>query len=493
MATIVGNNNNNPPPPLNGGNADDRIFGLGGNDTANGGNGNDRIFGDIQQNGSFPPNPGADVLNGNNGDDTLQGDRSGPGGTQDTLNGGNGADTIIWNNGDGSDLVNGGNGNDTQVVNGATRPAGLIDDDFTVRETGRNAVFDRINLVPFTLTLDNVEVLRVNGLDGNDRLRILEDLARSDLNRVEFNGGAGNDTLDGDGTTTRITASGGDGIDSLTGGSAADLLNGDSGNDVLTGGRSAAGTRDSVNGGNGNDTIIWNNGDGSDFVNGGNDRDTQVVNGATGQGDNFEVRGLANGNVDFDRVNLVPFELNLNNVERLVVNGGGGDDRLTIRNSLAGTDLQSIVFSGGTGRDTLIGDGTFRPILANGGDDRDTLAGGNGNDTLNGDGGDDQLSGGAGNDVLDGGLGRDLLSGGGGSDIFRYNSTGDSPAAGIARDVILAFGDSTGNQDHIDLSAIDANAGGGGDPQFVFIGNAAFTAAGQVRVVNQGGGFSLVE
>jgi serralysin len=40
-----------------------------------------------------------------------------------------------------------------------------------------------------------------------------------------------------------------------------------------------------------------------------------------------------------------------------------------------------------------------------------------------------------------------------------------------------------GQHDHIDLSAIDADAGVGGDQGFVFRGTHAFTGAGQIRYV----------
>jgi hypothetical protein len=41
--------------------------------------------------------------------------------------------------------------------------------------------------------------------------------------------------------------------------------------------------------------------------------------------------------------------------------------------------------------------------------------------------------------------------------------------------------------DTIDLSSLDANAGAAGNQAFQFIGTAAFSAAGQVRYVQQGG------
>jgi Ca2+-binding RTX toxin-like protein len=91
----------------------------------------------------------------------------------------------------------------------------------------------------------------------------------------------------------------------------------------------------------------------------------------------------------------------------------------------------------------------------------------------------DVLTGGAGDDVIFGGMGADQLTGNGGNDSFVYTLTAQSTAA--ARDMITGFAAG----DRIDLSTIDAVTGGA-DNAFTFIGAAAFTAAGQVRLVQDG-------
>lgn len=80
-----------------------------------------------------------------------------------------------------------------------------------------------------------------------------------------------------------------------------------------------------MNGGPGNDTLIWNNGDNSDTMNGNDDADTMTVNGAP-VGDVFEI--APNGaRVAFTRTNLIPFVLDVDvDAEALVVNGGEGED-----------------------------------------------------------------------------------------------------------------------------------------------------------------------
>jgi len=91
----------------------------------------------------------------------------------------------------------------------------------------------------------------------------------------------------------------------------------------------------------------------------------------------------------------------------------------------------------------------------------------------------DTLLGGAGNDVLDGGAGRDVLIGGAGADIFRF-ADGDMPGkSSHDSDVIRDFSFADG--DRIDLSAIDAIAGGS-DDAFRFIGTEPFSgSAGELR------------
>ena len=81
--------------------------------------------------------------------------------------------------------------------------------------------------------------------------------------------------------------------------------------------------------------MIWNNGDGSDVMEGGAGIDTVEVNGSDTAGDEFTI--AANGaRVDFDRVNLGPFSLDIGTTERLEVNGLGGDDTITGASGLDG-------------------------------------------------------------------------------------------------------------------------------------------------------------
>ena len=110
-------------------------------------------------------------------------------------------------------------------------------------------------------------------------------------------------------------------------------------------------------------------------------------------------------------------------VSSVVINGGPGDDRVTVGSTSASS------------------------VVINGGDGNDVLAGGAGGDLISGGNGDDLVSGGAGNDVLDGGNGTDTL---------------DYSAAAAGIDVELAAGtaqDGDGGQDTIsNFENVDGSA-----------------------------------
>jgi Ca2+-binding RTX toxin-like protein len=168
--------------------------------------------------------------------------------------------------------------------------------------------------------------------------------------------------------------------------------------------------------------------------------------------------------------------------------------QLTVSNLAGG----GVVLGTASATSTILND-DIAGLVLNGNGNANTLTGGAGNDTINGAGGndilsglagDDTLDGGTGNDTLDGGLGNDVLiggagvdrmTGGAGLDTFLYTAITDSGTTAQTRDTITDFVPGT---DIIDVSAIDANTGVGGNQAFVFINNAAFTALGQVRYAN---------
>ena len=332
--------------------------------TVNGGNGDDLLTGGSDN----------DHLLGDGGNDRVVGFKG-----NDDLEGGDGNDVLVWNNGDNTDVMDGDAGADEVEINGAPT-AGDI---FTAAPNAGRVLFTRANLVPFTVDF-SAERLTVNGLGGDDTFNGAEGLAP--LTLLALNGGTGDDSL-----------SGGDGPDLITGGDGNDKLDGDGGNDRVVGDRGT----DTLSGGDGDDALVWNNGDGTDVMDGDAGADNVEINGAPTAGDIFTAAPNA-GRVLFTRTNLVPFTVDFS-AEALAVNGGGGDDQLTVSPGLPGL---LVTADGGSGSDSLTG-----------AEEADSLVGGAGNDTLTGGGGSDLLDGQDGDDRL---LARDghgdLVRGGTGND-----------------------------------------------------------------------------
>lgn len=408
--TIRGNDGDDR---LNGNSGDDRIIGGSGDDRIKGGSGADILIGG-SGNDTIRGGEGDDLLRGGAGNDLLIGDAG-----DDIMRGGAGNDRMVWNPGDGSDIMRGSAGIDTAIANG-----GGIDEIFTLKQQGRRALFDRVDPFPFTLDINSTEVIELNAFGGNDSFEI-EDLSNTSVTQVVFDGGEGDDTLDASETNVQIIANGGSGNDLLMGGSAIDTFNAGAGNDTVVGQRGD----DIADLGEGNDRFIWNNGDGSDVINGGAGFDVTQVNGADGAGDEFDLRQV-DGQAIFNRLNLGLFTLTNEEIEQFEINGQGGEDSLTI-GDLTGSEVQSVIFSGGDGNDFLNASGTLTPVTADGGEGDDILIGG---------AGDDILIGGGGADLLIGGGGNDILIGGGGAISVGFDTGAAFNAADIGIDQIQNFG-----------------------------------------------------
>jgi Ca2+-binding RTX toxin-like protein len=310
-----------------------------GNDTLIGSPGPDKLQGD-EGNDSISGLGGVDVIDGGDGDDSING---GPG--NETQAGGAGNDTFVWNPGDGSDTLVGGTGTDLMFFNGA---AG--NEVFTTTAQGAGFRFTR-DLGSIVMDATGVEEIRLNALGGNDSATVGDLTGVADLNTITFflgdgndtanasaqanpaiaflvNGGTGTDTLTG--SPNADTIAGGEGNDTIVGLAGVDLMDGGGGDDMITGG---PGSEPNQQGGDGNDTFIWNPGDGSDGLVGGAGIDTMIFNGSAGN-EMFAVTAQGAG-FRFTR-DLGSIVMDATGVEAITLNALAGDDRVTTV-PLAGT------------------------------------------------------------------------------------------------------------------------------------------------------------
>jgi Ca2+-binding RTX toxin-like protein len=139
---------------------------------------------------------------------------------------------------------------------------------------------------------------------------------------------------------------------------ADDIINAGGGNDIVTGGRGA----DQAFLGSGNDTFIWNPGDGSDLVEGQGGFDTLQFNGSNA-GENINIS--ANGSrVIFSR-DVANITMDLNGMEQINFVALGGADNINVAN-LTGTDVRQVHvdLAGVPGSGT--GDGSADNVTVNG-------------------------------------------------------------------------------------------------------------------------------
>ena len=439
---------------------DDLVRGGPGDDRIEGGSGNDRLEGGA----------GADMLLGRGGKDVLSGAEG-----DDSLNGGEGPDTLAG--GGGSDTLEGGSARD--VVSYADLGASLALDLAAGTATTDGSWTDILRHVEVVTGTAFADVMAgaaadetlvggegddlLSGGAGDDRLNGDREWYGGfdrEVGADTLRGGAGDDTiLAGWGRlppagTGWDEAFGEDGDDALWGGSFAVFFDGGDGDDLLSG--SMRGDR--LEGGDGRDDIMGRSGD--DTIRGGPGDD--VLSG--GSGEDVLLCDAAPAAV------LVDLRANS-------ATGGEGNDFVDWFETVVGSrfgdeirgDADANVLEGAAGNDALVGD-----------EGDDTIRGGDHNDRLAGGAGNDRLEGGDQGDRIYGGYGADVLTGGAGADRFFLTAVGESGTNAAMRDVITDF---EVGADVIHLAKINAVQGGGGNAAFAFIGEGAFTAAGQLRFV----------
>ncbi|HEV2951114.1 MAG TPA: calcium-binding protein, partial [Actinomycetota bacterium] len=337
----------------------------------------------------------------------------------------------------------------------------------------------------------------------SDEIEFAVDLGAGSGDSLTISGSPQSDLMTMGGSGVNLNDA--DDIDLTTIGIKARTLSGLGGDDVL----SAAGANSTgsalvssvtINGGNDSDSIIG--GDGADTLNG--DADADVIVGGMGSdtesggidNDLFDEGAVANGSDSFaggtgaDRVSYAARSTSV-----AVTMDGAFDDGESGEGDNVATDMENA--DGGSGADTMLGNG-FANVLTGGGgddsldgivgadtldagDDDDTLVGGTGNDSLMGGDGTDAgdygaattaviaslatatATGGAGSDVLSGienligGSGADSLTGDGGPNVLNGGSNNDTLAGGPDDDTFTG-GSGTDTADFSEAaSAVDVN------------------------------------
>lgn len=263
----------------------------------------------------------------------------------------------------------------------------------------------------------------------------------------------------------------------LGGTQSADTIYGYGGDDVIRG----LGGNDIIYGGSGNDDIYG--GLGENDLYGGSGADWFVMTPrSSGLSDDL----IADFEFDTDRIDVSGWGVSdFSQLQELLRNDGSGNayfnayyngyNHFVTVDGVAANQLTSADFVySSVGASRIVGTSYADTLFGSRGGD--SINSGAGNDYVLGGLGNDSITGASGNDKIVGGAGADTLSGGSGSDTFIFNSTSES--AGSVRDRILDFEEDI---DRFDLAGIDANVLVSGNQAFDFIGEAAFTAAGQIR------------
>jgi Ca2+-binding RTX toxin-like protein len=222
-----------------------------------------------------------------------------------------------------------------------------------------------------------------------------------------------------EGTAAGETINGGNGADTIFGLAGNDSINGNNGNDLIVGGAGA----DTLNGANGTDTLSY-----MTSASGVNVNLNGTVSGGDAAGDtisNFENLTGSNSADTLTGNNSANVLSGLAGDD--TISGGSGND--TIEGG-AGSDL----LDGGSNTDTLSYASSSAGVTVNlatntatGGhatgdtiSNFENLLGSNADDILTGSTAANTITGGGGNDTINGWSGNDSLSGGGGHDLFIY-------------------------------------------------------------------------
>ncbi|MCX7417976.1 MAG: cadherin domain-containing protein [Planctomycetia bacterium] len=332
---------------------------------------------------------GNDSLIGNSASNRLDG-----GAGLDTLNGTLGNDTLIG--GAGNDALLGGSGDDAYLFVAAT-VAGEID---TLTELA-NEGNDLLDFSTLAATIAVTANLTNDAALATHTNRTVKTAAAGQAaNFEQVVGGAGNDSLTGNGSDNR--------------------LDGGAGNDTLTG---SAG-QDTLIGGAGNDSMLGGAGDDLYFFAVATAAEADIVT---------ELGNDGSDRLDFSGVTTTTVAVTVN-LSATTTTLATHTNR-SVKSVLLAQNANWENVTGGAGNDIITGNTTDNRL--DGGLGNDSIKGLDGNDTLTGGLGNDTLDGGTGNDVLDGEGDADSLVGGIGRDLLIGGAAADTLAGGADEDILI--------------------------------------------------------
>ncbi|MHC5541535.1 calcium-binding protein, partial [Singulisphaera rosea] len=385
------------------------------NDTLRGDEGNDLLvgdYGDTKNSSGLPIGgivPDKQPSGGKGGNDTLYASTG-----QDGLYGEQGEDTFVFDlntaGGASGTTIDGGPNRDVVVFQGgdADSSSKPINDDiavslvdaksrtYKISDKFVNWIYDPAgnlsgsevvqDLGSITYTMPaSVEVFRIAGRQGDDRVKVDSTFTQ----RMEIDGGAGNDTLIGGGGLN--TMWGDEGDDLLIGGKATNELHGGDGKDTLLGGAGA----DALFGETEDDILVG--GGGSDFLYG-------------GDGNDFII---GDSNVNYDALIGGKYP------------GTPPVSKIDLNHLVGIMALYGVTITSDTASDIIYGDDDASGDGIGAAFGNDVIFGSDGDDVIFAGGGNDWVDGRAGLDVIDGGANDDDLYGGGGYDRIFGNDGND--------------------------------------------------------------------
>ncbi len=362
-----------------------------------------------------------------------------------------------------------------KLVDAATRTYDLSDQYVSwLRDQNGNVVGEQVLQNVGTIRFQvptSVEIFRVAGQAGDDRIQVDPTFTQ----RMEIDGGDGNDTLIGGSGTNTIW--GGAGNDLIVGGNDGNEEHGGDGNDTLIGGTGSdalfgEGGDNTLLGVAGSDFLYGGDGTGNNLIIGGLDW-VQTVNGIIGQTAQDYLTDYENLVGDSNAPSYQQMAADYQNL----VGGALPVSLATITAIVQLLPQYGVPILNDTSGDIIYGendpsgpaDRTSNVIFGSAGDD--VIFAGGGNDWVNGRAGLDVIDGGAGNDTLNGGGGYDRIFGDAGNDLIyatRWDISAFSPVQGddtytsqqIALDYLNVLNNLQAQQNMIlgelnDLAALD--------------------------------------